>query len=124
MQSAAARSTSIGTALTDEALAACKAADAVLLGAVGGPKWDNPTAPVRPEQGLLALRKGMGVFANLRPVSVHPALVDASPLKPERLAGVDMLFVRELTGGLYFGQPKGPQHGQRRAARGGYARIF
>jgi 3-isopropylmalate dehydrogenase len=95
------------TALTDEALAACKAADAVLLGAVGGPKWDNPTAQVRPEQGLLALRKGMGVFANLRPVAVHPALVDASPLKPERLQGVDLLFVRELTGGLYFGQPKG-----------------
>lgn len=96
-----------GTALTDEALAACKSADAVLLGAVGGPKWDNPTAPVRPEQGLLALRKGMGVFANLRPVRVHPALVDASPVKPDRLMGVDMVFVRELTGGLYFGQPKG-----------------
>ncbi|RPJ50197.1 MAG: 3-isopropylmalate dehydrogenase, partial [Chloroflexi bacterium] len=96
-----------GTALTEEALAACKAADAVLLGAVGGPKWDNPAAPVRPEQGLLALRKGMGVFANLRPVSIHPALVDASPLKPERLNGVDMIFIRELTGGLYFGQPKG-----------------
>jgi 3-isopropylmalate dehydrogenase len=79
----------------------------VLLGAVGGPKWDNPTAPVRPEQGLLALRKGMGVFANLRPVKVHPALAGSSPLKPERLAGVDMLFIRELTGGLYFGQPKG-----------------
>ncbi len=96
-----------GTALTDEALQACKSADAVLLGAVGGPKWDNPSAPVRPEQGLLALRKGMGVFANLRPVSVHPALVNASPLKPERLEGVDMIFIRELTGGLYFGQPKG-----------------
>lgn len=96
-----------GTALTDEALAACKGAQAVLLGAVGGPKWDNPTAPVRPEQGLLGLRKGMGVFANLRPVAVHPALVNASPLKPERLAGVDLVFVRELTGGLYFGQPKG-----------------
>jgi 3-isopropylmalate dehydrogenase len=95
-----------GTALTDAALAACQAADAVLLGAVGGPKWDNPTAPVRPEQGLLALRKGMGVFANLRPVSVHPALINASPLKPDRLQGVDMIFVRELTGGLYFGQPK------------------
>ncbi len=95
-----------GTALTAEALAACQAADAVLLGAVGGPKWDNPSAPVRPEQGLLALRKGMSVFANLRPVSVHPALINASPLKPDRLQGVDMLFVRELTGGLYFGQPK------------------
>lgn len=96
-----------GTALTSDALLAAKEADAVLLGAVGGPKWDNPTALVRPEQGLLALRKGMSVFANLRPVSVHPALANASPLKPERLAGVDMLFVRELTGGLYFGQPKG-----------------
>jgi 3-isopropylmalate dehydrogenase len=97
----------LGTALTAEALAACKAADAVLLGAVGGPKWDNPSAPVRPEQGLLALRKGMGVFANLRPVSVHPALVNASPLKPERLQGVEMIFIRELTGGLYFGQRRG-----------------
>lgn len=95
-----------GTALTEEALSACKNADSVLLGAVGGPKWDDPSARVRPEQGLLALRKGMGVFANLRPVTVHPALVNASPLKPERLEGVDLLFVRELTGGLYFGQPK------------------
>ena len=96
-----------GVALTDETLADCQAADAVLLGAVGGPKWDNPLAKVRPEQGLLALRKGLGVFANLRPVNVHPALVDASPLRPEKLVGVDMLVVRELTGGLYFGQPKG-----------------
>ena len=96
-----------GTALTDETLAACQASDAVLLGAVGGPKWDNPDAKVRPEQGLLALRKGLGVFANLRPVRVHPALIAASPLKPERLTGVDMIVVRELTGGLYFGQPKG-----------------
>ncbi len=95
-----------GAALTDETLADCKAADAVLLGAVGGPKWDDPRAKVRPEQGLLALRKGLGVFANLRPVRVHPALVDSSPLKPERLKGVDILVVRELIGGLYFGQPK------------------
>jgi 3-isopropylmalate dehydrogenase len=96
-----------GAALTDETLADCKAANAILLGAVGGPKWDDPQAKVRPEQGLLALRKGLGVFANLRPVKVHPALVDTSPLKPEKLKGVDILVIRELTGGLYFGQPKG-----------------
>jgi 3-isopropylmalate dehydrogenase len=96
-----------GTALTDEALKECQKADAVLLGAVGGPKWDDPQAAVRPEQGLLALRKGLGVFANLRPVKIYPSLVGASPLKPEKLAGVDLIVVRELTGGLYFGQPKG-----------------
>ena len=95
-----------GSSLTDEALADCKSADAVLLGAVGGPKWDNPTAKDRPERGLLALRKGLGVFANLRPVKVHPALIDSSPLKREKLEGVDIIVVRELTGGLYFGQPK------------------
>ena len=95
-----------GSSLTDETLADCKASDAVLLGAVGGPKWDDPNAKDRPERGLLALRKGLGVFANLRPVKVHPALIDASPLKPEKLEGVDILVVRELTGGLYFGQPK------------------
>jgi 3-isopropylmalate dehydrogenase len=96
-----------GSALTDETLAECNSAEAVLLGAVGGPKWDDPRAKVRPEQGLLALRKGLGVFANLRPVKVHPALIDASPLKPEKLKGVDILVIRELTGGLYFGWPKG-----------------
>ncbi|MEP7135863.1 MAG: 3-isopropylmalate dehydrogenase [Chloroflexota bacterium] len=96
-----------GSSLTDEALADCQASDAVLLGAVGGPKWDDPNAKDRPERGLLALRKGLGVFANLRPVKVHPALIDASPLKPEKLKGVDIMVVRELTGGLYFGFPKG-----------------
>ena len=95
-----------GQSITDETLADCKSADAVLLGAVGGPKWDDPNAKDRPERGLLALRKGLDVFANLRPVTVHPALIDASPLKPEKLEGVDILVVRELTGGLYFGQPK------------------
>ncbi|HEX9102253.1 MAG TPA: 3-isopropylmalate dehydrogenase, partial [Polyangia bacterium] len=93
-----------GTALTDEVLAACKASDAVLLGAVGGPKWDDPTAKVRPEQGLLGLRRALGLYANIRPVRPHPALADASPLKNERLEGVDLVFVRELTGGLYFGK--------------------
>ena len=96
-----------GVALTDDVLAECRAADAVLLGAVGGPRWDDPRAAVRPEQALLGLRKGLGVFANLRPVAVHPSLVEASPLRPELLEGVDILVVRELTGGLYFGQPKG-----------------
>ena len=95
-----------GSSLTDETLADCIASDSVLLGAVGGPKWDDPNAKDRPERGLLALRKGLGVFANLRPVKVHPALMDASPLKAEKLKGVDILVVRELTGGLYFGQPK------------------
>jgi 3-isopropylmalate dehydrogenase len=92
-----------GTALPEETLAACREADAVLLGAVGGPKWDDPTAKVRPEQGLLGLRKGLGLFANLRPVQPHPALIEASPLRPERLQGVDLLVLRELTGDVYFG---------------------
>jgi 3-isopropylmalate dehydrogenase len=95
-----------GTALTDEVLRACQNADAILLGAVGGPKWDDPTAKVRPEQGLLGLRKGLGAFANLRPVKPHPDLLEASPLRPERLLGVDTLVVRELTGGIYFGEPR------------------
>jgi 3-isopropylmalate dehydrogenase len=93
-----------GTALTDEVVDACRAADAVLLAAVGGPKWDttDPAAP-RPEQGLLGLRKSLGLFANLRPVRPSPALLDASPLKRELIEGVDLLVVRELTGGIYFG---------------------
>ncbi len=93
-----------GDPLPDATLDACRAASAVLLGAVGGPRWDS--AKVRPERGLLGLRKGLGLFANLRPVRIHPALVLASPLKAERLAGVDILVVRELTGGLYFAEPR------------------
>jgi 3-isopropylmalate dehydrogenase len=92
-----------GEPLPAAALAACQAADAVLLGAVGGPKWSDPNAKVRPEQGLLALRAALGVYANLRPLTVHPALTALSPLKDERLKDVDVLFVRELTGGAYFG---------------------
>ena len=89
-----------GTALPDSALDMCKKSDAVLLGAVGGPKWDDPTAMTRPEDGLLAVRKGLGVFANLRPIKVHPALVDTSPVNAEIVRGVDIIIVRELTGGL------------------------
>jgi 3-isopropylmalate dehydrogenase len=96
-----------GTALTDETIAACRAADAVLLAAVGGPKWDStdPSAP-RPEQGLLGLRKALGLYANLRPVRPLPALYSASPLKPELIEGTDLLVVRELTGGIYFGEKR------------------
>jgi len=93
-----------GTPLPEETLALCKSSDAVLFGAVGGPKWDDPAAEVRPEQGLLGLRKGLGLFANLRPIKINPALVSASPVKPDRLEGTDLLVVRELTGGLYFGE--------------------
>ncbi|MFC1897798.1 3-isopropylmalate dehydrogenase [Chloroflexota bacterium] len=95
-----------GTALSSDTLKICKGSDAVLLGAVGGPKWDDPQAKVRPEDGLLAVRKGLGLFANLRPVKVFSMLVDSTTLKPEVIKGVDFIFIRELTGGLYFGRPK------------------
>jgi len=95
-----------GTALSPDTLKTCKNCDAVLLGAVGGPKWDDPQAKARPEDGLLALRKGLGLFANLRPVKVSPMLIDSTNLKPGVIEGADFIFVRELTGGLYFGRPK------------------
>jgi 3-isopropylmalate dehydrogenase len=96
----------LGTALSYETLRMCKQCDAVLLGAVGGSKWDDPQAKIHPEDGLLALRKGLRLFANLRPVKIFPMLVDSTNLKPEVVEGVDLVMVRELTGGLYFGQPK------------------
>ena len=95
-----------GEALPKDTLKICQRCQAVLLGAVGGPKWDDPRARVRPEDGLLALRKRLGLFANLRPVKVFPVLTDSANLKPEVIEGVDFIFVRELTGGLYFGRPK------------------
>jgi 3-isopropylmalate dehydrogenase len=107
-----------GTSLTDETLADAMGVDAVLLGAVGGPKWDNVERDKRPEAGLLALRKEMELFANLRPATVFPALAEASSLKTELVAGLDMLIIRELTGGVYFGQPRGIENiggGEKRA---------
>jgi 3-isopropylmalate dehydrogenase len=95
-----------GTALREEDIVTARASDAVLLGAVGGPKWDNPSAKVRPEQGLLRIRKALGLFANLRPVSASEALLGASPIKEDRIRGTDLLVVRELTGGIYFGKRK------------------
>jgi 3-isopropylmalate dehydrogenase len=93
-----------GSALPAQTISACGTADAVLLGAVGGPKWSDPNAKVRPEQGLLAIRKALNLFANLRPVTLQPTLLDASPIKPEILRGTDIIVVRELTGGIYFGE--------------------
>lgn len=95
-----------GVALTKETLAMCRRCDAVLMGAVGGPKWDDTTAKVRPEDGLLGLRKGLRLFANLRPVKVIPSLLNSTTLKPRAIMGVDLMVVRELTGGIYFGRPK------------------
>ncbi len=95
-----------GSALPDETLKSCKKADAILFGAVGDPKYDDPQAPVHPEDGLLKMRKALGLYANLRPVHLYPMLVDATNFKPEVVRGVDLVVVRELTGGLYFGKPK------------------
>ncbi len=96
-----------GSALSEEVVGACRAADAVLLGAVGGPRWDDPRAAVRPEQGLLGIRKALGLYANLRPVRVHDTLAQFSTLREEVIVGTDFIVVRELTGGLYFGRPQG-----------------
>jgi len=96
-----------GDPLPEQTLKLAKAADAVLLGAVGGPKWDGLERPMRPEQGLLRIRAGLDLFANLRPAILYPELVDASTLKPEVVSGLDIMIVRELTGGIYFGQPRG-----------------
>ena len=95
-----------GTPLPPETVDLCRNADAVLLGAVGGPRWDDPAARQRPEQGLLGLRRELGVYANLRPVTVHPSLASSSPLRAERIEGVDFIVVRELTGGIYFGEKR------------------
>lgn len=101
-----------GDPLPQSTLEACKGADAVILGAVGGPKWDDPNAKTRPEAGLLAIRKELGLFANLRPIRAQRQLADASPLRPELIAGVDILFFRELTGGIYFGESGSSDDGQ------------
>jgi 3-isopropylmalate dehydrogenase len=100
----------LGDPLPADTVSACLDAEAVLLGAVGGPRWSDPNAPVRPEQGLLGLRSRLGVFANLRPVKVYPELTEASPLKADRLHDVDLMVVRELTGGIYFGAKTRDEH--------------
>jgi 3-isopropylmalate dehydrogenase len=95
-----------GTPLPENTLKICQQSDAIIMGAVGGPKWDDPNATTRPEDGILAVRKSLGLFANIRPVKVYPSLINSSPIKPDILKGVDMVVLRELTGGLYFGKPK------------------
>ena len=107
-----------GVALRSETLDMARRTDAILFGAVGGPKWDDPAARVRPEDAILGIRKGLGVFANIRPVKIFPELVDSSVLKPEVLRGVDMVIIRELTGGLYYGLPK-----RRRQTRQGWTGV-
>ena len=111
-----------GTAVRDEDLDILLGSDAVLLGAVGGPKWDDPAAPVRPELGLLHIRKTLGLYANLRPVTVEPSVAEASPLRPDLVAGVDLMIVRELTGGLYFGERREPHDGP--SGRQAYDTMF
>ena len=106
-----------GVALREETLEMCVGKDAVFFGAVGGPKWDDPNAPVRPEQAILGLRKALGLFANIRPVKMYDFLVDSSTLKSEVVRGVDLIVLRELTGGIYFGQP------QRQWVEGGERRV-
>ena len=95
-----------GTALSDDTLEMCSTKDAVLFGAVGDPRYDDPQAKIHPEDGILAIRKGLGLFANLRPVKLYPQLINSTPLKPEIVKGTDFVVIRELTGGLYFGRPK------------------
>ena len=106
-----------GTALRDETLEMCRSQDAVLFGAVGGPKWDDPAATVRPEQAILGLRKGLGLFANIRPVKMLPFLADSTPFKRETVEAIDMVVLRELTGGIYFGEPqrRWEEDGERKA---------